>query len=178
MAHFNLAIIGDSNLKDVRLTTNPDKDEPYLKINGRVFCPYTVNLGHPDWLTDNTLQHYSDILFALGLNDSKKEENPKNAKLLVRESIRLAKLYPLSNIYVAAVIPSTDEAITERGKAFTQCLKDGLENSPVHFIHIHNRLLRFDGTLRPEYSAQKEWFSFDEQKKLHLNQRGLGINTN
>ncbi len=70
----HLCLIVDSNLKHVRLGRGCPKIKPYIRCDGRLYCPYVISEpGKRGMPTVDTLreQGFTDIVIARGMNHSR-----------------------------------------------------------------------------------------------------------
>lgn len=173
-----VCFIVDSNLKDLRIGKGCARIKPYIKCDGRVYCPYVVNNKSRQMPTVKEIQEqeFTDIVIALGMNHCKLgAENQEKALLDLADLFRHFRnsLHQV-RLYHVLVPPSLSTRINNNIIRFNKTIQLLLNNvSGLKVIRIPTALYAHTGVLSVAYARLSETVAgFPDGKKLHINQAG------
>ena len=174
-----ICLIVDSNLKTIRIGKTCPKVKPYIRCDGRVYCPYkVVKPGDREIPTVAEIQEerFTDVVIALGMNHCR--YGGEDQGKAIGDLYHLFKVYsralPGVRFYHVLVPPSLSERINDNITRFNNTMSVMLTSiKGLTTVRVPRVLYAHSGLLSLAYARFCETVAgFPDDKKLHINDDG------
>ena len=177
-----ICLIVDSNLNSVRLGKTCPKVKPYIRCDGRIYCPNTVvEPGDRQMPTVAEIQEqrFTDVVIALGMNHCR--YGGENQGKAIGDLYHLFKVYsqasPGVRFYHVLVPPSLSERINDNITRFNNTMSEMLTSiKGLTTVRVPRALYAHSGLLSIAYARLNETVAgYPDDEKLHLNEDGKSM---
>ena len=177
-----ICLIVDSNLKSIRLGKACPKVKPYIRCDGRIYCPYKVvepGTGQMPTVAEIQENRFTDIVIALGMNHCR--YGGEDQGKAIGDLYHLFKVYsrisPGVRLYHVLVPPSLSVRINENITRFNKTMSVMLTSiQGLTTVRVPPILYAHTGLLNVAYARHDETITgYPDDKKLHLNDEGRSM---